>query len=340
MTRFNLQEISAVTRPAQQPAEASIMKNRDDNPLAEKTVHVGDQLLMSGLSKGRDLQAVGYDMAKAEGNELKTSLQRVVDLTKVCMADVVNAMITKGTPKDEAVNRSVETPLGRQLYALSKAAEKTLEANDFTVAKVRGPRNGEGFEQFYRRIVIDEPQLSREVARIMYNEAKQTSVDKLRGLSKRLEAIPFNKVSDAALDALVAAEATAEKIEKGETVSREHIQKVLTQCESVISGKDSNTMTKSNDTPTSPVDVLEKAERDTLGNLVDPAGTLAAMQKAGQPAAASGTLTKKQQAEDKLTELANDMIKAAEAKGETADFYDCYNKVSEANPGLLAEAVG
>ena len=99
-------------------------------------------------------------------------------------------------------------------------------------------------------------------------------------------------------------------------------------------------MTKSSsDAPTSPVDVLEKAQRDSLGNLVDPAGTLAAMQKAAQPNSASGTLTKKQEAEDKLNNLANEMVAKAETDGETLDFYDAYHRVSGENPQLLAEAM-
>lgn len=55
-----------------------------------------------------------------------------------------------------------------EISFVDRPAQTPAEAD---IAKRRGPRNGETFEDFFRRIVMDEPQLPREVARIMYDEA-------------------------------------------------------------------------------------------------------------------------------------------------------------------------
>lgn len=83
-------------------------------------------------------------------------------------------------------------------------------------------------------------------------------------------------------------------------------------------------------TSTTPMDALEKVERDQFGNVKDPEQALASMQKA----------SKSEHRVDVGSATARlDRLAKAYASENNVDFYTAYDAIADEHPDLVAEAV-
>lgn len=142
----------------------------------------------------------------------------------------------------------------------------------------------------------------------------------LKRLRNSVDQLPFN---DDQVDVLAAIEAGIGKLKRGQDLPVDWLPNIQRSASQLTKGN--HTMTNS-----TPLDVLEKVERDQFGNVKDPAQALASMRKASKP---------EHQIEVGGATAQLDTLAKAFATENNVDFYTAYDAVADENPGLVAQAV-
>lgn len=265
--------------------------------LAQRT---GERIIAKG-GRGRELIRLGSHLdglvklfgKRTDSQQIRAFMDELISVAKSRLDRIVQALIVEtGATRADAEAAAEMTPLGRQLIELRDAATGLRMSAEQTASQLDGT-----------------------------DAAKS-----LRELQKDLDSL---SPTEAVIEAIYKVEAALEKVKSGGDVSQEWLAKVKCQAQELIEGKDSK-MTKKTEAPT-PLDMLDKAERDQFGNVKNPAAAFDAMRKA---ASQTPDITKAGTANARLDGLAK-----ALADGEGIGFYEAYDRVSSENPELLAEAV-
>lgn len=272
----------------------------DPSYVADLAQKAGESILTKG-GPGRDLVRLGERMdtlirvvgKRTDGQQIRTLMDELITAAKSRLDNIVQTLITEtGATRADAELAAEMTPLGRQLIELRDAAMGLRMSAERTGSQ------------------LDDTDVAKA----------------LGGLGKSLQNMA---PTEAVIEAICKVDATLAKIRSGGQVSKEWIERVRLEASQVIDGKVLE-MTKQN-TAITPIDALEKAERDQFGNVKDPAATLDAMIKASAP---NASVIKSGSASERLDGLAKSL-----ADKEGIDFYDAYERVGSEHPELLANAV-
>ena len=275
-------------------------RTTDLSSIADMAQRAGEAIVAKG-GRGRELMRLGSRLAstvnvigkRSDSQQIRALMDELISAAKARLEQIVQTLVTQtGASRADAESAAALTPLGGQLIELRDAAIGLRMSAERTGGELDG----------------------------------SAAAKSLRNLQKRLRMLD---PTDAVIDATCRVDATLEKVRSGGEVSADWLEKVKHEASILIDGKDSR-MTKQNTKPT-PLDVLEKAERDQFGNVKDPNEVLSAMREAAPHRAA---VAKSGSASERLDALAK-----SRAEKDGIDFYDAYDRVCGEEPELLAEAV-